>query len=195
MNDLLFDFGSLSPRYLGLRRISLSLLGMRYSIRFLKWGVNKRKTNAAAILKIVCAFAICCASLPPIYIINLEKGVIKGKSKRTPITLNIECARAALLAKTLSRIEDMNAVTVVPIFEPSRIGKAWLRLIMPLIASTTTIPVVMALDWTVAVTKNPARRAINTFDSLENKSNINGSSLIGRTASDIILSPKKRRPK
>src|SRR6056297_2319860 len=81
------------------------------------------------ILKNVCAFANCLAEFPgDIFTTAAMVGPVKKITKTAvPITLNIRCTSAALLAVLLAPTLESIAVTHVPMLVPSKIGNdfAW----------------------------------------------------------------------
>ena len=109
--------------------------------------ISGRKTIVVAILKHICAFAICLDitfSSSPLGDIIITKSAIYGVNHiniSVPTTLNIVCDIAVLLAFTVPPIDASSAVVVEPILVPNSIGIAPAR---PMILVTPSGPAVAA---------------------------------------------------
>ena len=126
---------SLSSKYCGANALTFSSslpLTMADTILTIT-GINGSQINVQVTLNVVCALAICreitSTSLPfgEIYCTNLLNTGITSKNTALPVILNTLCATAVLLAFLDCPIEASNAVIVVPMLSPNRIGIAPLR--------------------------------------------------------------------
>jgi len=114
----------------------------------------------------------------------------------TPITLNIRCAKATLLAPRLPPIEASSAVTHVPIFAPIIRPIAPVRFIRPAPIRAITRPDVADEDWIIPVKIAPARMPRKRFpETLARKDFTDSTSFMKRTDCDRKLMPRKRIPK
>ena len=79
-----------------------------------------------------------------------------------PSTLNSKCPTAAFLAARLAPSEASSGVMVVPMLLPSTMAQAMSKGIHPLVAITSTMAKVAALDCITSVTTRPTVRKMST---------------------------------